>query len=100
MVQYYAPYEASPAVRHLTLTSPPPPPRSLPGVSRSGKKWIAQAYRDGRTRYLGTFETREAAALAIDQFDAGEEVVLHGRTYQSSSGIKGISKNGTKWSNH
>ncbi len=68
------------------------------GVNRSGKKWMAQAYRNGRTRYLGTYDSKEAAVAAIDQFDAGEEVVLHGRTYQSSSGIKGISKNGKKWS--
>ena len=80
------------------ITRTPTLCRSLSGINRSGKKWMAQAYRHGRTRYLGTYDTKDAAMAAIAAFDAGKEIVLHGRTYQSSSGIKGISKNGNKWS--
>ena len=68
------------------------------GINKSGKKWMAQAYRNGITKYLGTFDSKEAAEESIDAFDAGQKVILRGRKYKSESGIKGISRNGKKWS--
>jgi hypothetical protein len=46
----------------------PKPPRAsgFYGVSASGKRWTAQIRYDNKQHYLGTFDTKQEAALAYD----------------------------------
>jgi hypothetical protein len=37
------------------------------GVSANRRKWVAQIYYGGKKHHLGSFDTKEAAALAYDQ---------------------------------
>ena len=56
----------------LTHSSPQPKPRPAApgycGVSASGKRrWAANIYFGGKRRSLGTFDTKQEAALAYDR---------------------------------
>jgi hypothetical protein len=47
--------------------SKPRPSSGLYGVSANGKRWFAQIYYDGKNRNLGSFDTKQEAALAYDR---------------------------------
>jgi hypothetical protein len=50
-----------------TLANPPPRPASgFYGVYESGKRWQAHISSDGKQHHLGTFDTKQEAALAYD----------------------------------
>jgi SHAQKYF class myb-like DNA-binding protein len=43
------------------------PASGFHGVSAKGKRWIAQIYYDSKSHHLGTFDTKQEAALAYDR---------------------------------
>jgi hypothetical protein len=45
----------------------PRPASGFYGVSASGKRWRAQIFHDGKKQKLGTFDTKQEAALAYDR---------------------------------
>jgi hypothetical protein len=46
--------------------SKPRPPSGFYGVSADRKRWLAQISYDSKNHYLGTFDTKQEAALAYD----------------------------------
>jgi hypothetical protein len=59
---------------------PKPPPRSgFYGVSASGKRWKASIHYDSKGHHLGTFDTKQEAALAYDRAarQCGEDKLLN-----------------------
>jgi hypothetical protein len=60
----------------------PPPPRPAPGfygVSANGKRWGAKINYDSKAHYLGSFDTKQEAALAYDREarQCGEDKALN-----------------------
>jgi hypothetical protein len=45
----------------------PRPPSGFYGVAAKGKRWQARIGYDGKTHCLGTFHTKQEAALAYDR---------------------------------
>ena len=71
----------------------------LIGVCKSGKKYIAQIVIEDNKHHLGTFDTKEQAAVAYDQFvfdQSTEEVsfVLNYPNMFPTSGTSGTSGTG------
>jgi hypothetical protein len=50
-----------------TLMNPHPKQPRMHGVSICGKRWAAQIRLDGKSNSLGTFDTKQEAALAYDR---------------------------------
>jgi hypothetical protein len=92
------------------------------GVRASGKRWIAQVYYDSKDYYLGSFDTKQEAALTYDRearqcgedkplnyesIKATEEAVQaqaeHALTHpkqakpRPASGFYGVSATGKRW---
>jgi hypothetical protein len=57
----------------------PRPASGFYGVRASGKRWMAQITYDGKGHYLGTFGTKQEAALAYDREarQCGEDKLLN-----------------------
>jgi hypothetical protein len=74
----------------LTLGPPQPKPRPASGnygVRANGKRWAAQIYYGGKNHRLGTFDTKQEAALAYDREarQCGKEKPLN---YESMEGAE------------
>jgi transposase InsO family protein len=110
---------------HDMCAGPKPRPASgFYGVSANGKRWTAQICYDGKPRYLGTFDTKQEAALAYDRearqygedkplnyesIKAAQEAAAQAQAKQPlthpkqpkprpASGFYGVSANGKRWS--
>jgi hypothetical protein len=70
-VQAQAEHALTPTHPKHTLTHPqqpkPRPASGFYGVSASGKRWKARLRYDGKYHNLGTFDTKQQAALAYDR---------------------------------
>jgi hypothetical protein len=75
------------------LQPKPRPPSGFYGVYASGKRWTAQIYFDGKKHYLGSFDTKQEAALAYDREArlCGEDKPLN---YDSIAAAKEAAANG------
>jgi hypothetical protein len=64
-------YLISQATQGRLLKKPKPrPPSGFYGVSAAKKRWRAQIFYDGKQYRLGTFDTKQEAALAYDRREA------------------------------
>ena len=65
--QAAAVYSTSPASKRTKAAKPKPRPTSgFYGVYASGSKWYAQINYGGKEQYLGTYGTKQEAAVAYD----------------------------------
>jgi hypothetical protein len=83
---------ATKAQAEYALTLGPPQPKSRPapgycGVGANGKRWGAQIHYGGKNYHLGTFDTKQEAALTYDReaSQCGEEKPLN---YESVEGAE------------
>ena len=68
----------------------------LIGVSKNGKRYQAYIKYGGKTKGLGTFDTKEQAGMAYDRFvvDKSTEEVSFILNYPNSLTTSGTNKNG------
>jgi hypothetical protein len=67
-VQAQAKYKLiHPPLRPLLPQQKPRPPSGYYGVAAKGKRWQAHIHCDGKKQNLGTFDTKQEAALAYDR---------------------------------
>jgi serine protease inhibitor ecotin len=69
----------------------------LIGVYKSGTKYMAQIKYGGRSNNLGSFDTKEQAGMAYDQFviDKGTKEVFFNLNYPNGLPTSGTNKTGT-----
>jgi hypothetical protein len=101
-------------------------PSGFHGVTASGKRWLAGIYYGGKNHHIGTFGTKQDAALAYDRaarehgagkrklnyesIEAAEEAAAHAQAEHTlvygtgvqpkprpPSGFHGVSANGKRW---
>jgi hypothetical protein len=81
----YKEAEYSAAIEAVLQAAPPlrvprpPPPSGFYGVRANGKRWQVHITYGGKQRYLGTFDTKQEAALTYDREarQCGEDKALN-----------------------
>lgn len=67
------------------------------GVYKQGNRWQAQVSKEGKQHYLGTFDTAELAAKAVENFELTGEKTPTAGPKQAASGFKCVYARGNRW---
>jgi hypothetical protein len=84
---------ANAQAEHAVAHPPQPkvrPPSGLYGVRANGKRWTAKIRYDSQRHHLGSFDTKQEAALAYDRAarQCGEEMPLNYETIAAAEAAK------------